>query len=68
MVKLIKDTTKEMRQQYIEELFVCKNGDCENCGVCKVFAGTSPQIVYCEYIEGTREFLEIAQGYNQHKH
>ena len=64
MAKLIKETTKSERENYLNKLFACKNGDCENCGVCKIFAGTSPQEVYYDYIIGKREFLEISQTFN----
>lgn len=36
MAKLIKETTKSERENYLNKLFACKNGDCENCGVCKI--------------------------------
>lgn len=67
MVKSIKDSTKKERQNYIDELFRCQNGDCENCGVCKIFAGTSPQVIYRDYIEGKQEFVEVSQTFNKHK-
>lgn len=67
MAKLIKDSTSKQRQLYIDQLFQCQNGDCENCGVCKVFAGTSPQQVYQDYIDGKREFNELNQLFNQRK-
>ena len=38
MAKLIKETTKSEREKYLNKLFACKNGDCENCGVCKKFS------------------------------
>lgn len=31
MAKLIKETTKSERENYLNKLFACKNGDCENC-------------------------------------
>ena len=67
MAKLIEETTKSERENYLNKLFACKNGDCENCGVCKIFAGTSPQEVYYDYITGKREFLEISQTFNSRK-
>lgn len=64
-MKLIKETSKEERQKYIDELFRCHNGDCENCGVCKIFQGISPQVVYQDYIDGKREFLDITRERNK---
>lgn len=61
----IKDSTKEEREKYIAEMFRCRNGDCDNCGVCQIFAGTSPEEVYQDFIDGKREFAEIARAWNQ---
>lgn len=66
-MKMIKDTTKEERNKIIEDMFRCHNGDCENCGVCMIFKGTSPGVVYQDYIEGKREFQEIAKEFNQRR-
>ncbi|MDD7378238.1 MAG: hypothetical protein SO445_04020 [Lachnospiraceae bacterium] len=64
---LIAESTKEEREAYIREMFRCKNGDCENCGVCRIFAGTSPEEVYEDFVEGKREFSEIAREWNLRK-
>lgn len=61
----IEETTSQERQAYIEELFHCHHGDCENCGVCKIFKGTSPQNVFQDYIEGKREFQDIAKEFHR---
>lgn len=58
------EKSKEERRQYILDLFKCKNGDCENCGICMVFRGKSPEIVFKDYIEGNKEFDEV---YNKYK-
>lgn len=67
MKYLIHETTRQQRQDYINELFHCHHGDCENCGVCQIFNGTSPQSVFQDYIDGVREFQEISQEWNQRK-
>ena len=51
MAKLIKETTKSERENYLNKLFACK----------------SPQEVYYDYIIGKREFLEISQTFNSRK-
>ena len=61
----IQDSTTEERAQYIRDMFRCHDGDCENCGVCRVFSGTSPEKVYADFSAGRREFAEIAQEWNQ---
>lgn len=67
MKYMIDTSTKEEREQYIQELFHCHHGDCENCGVCVIFKGKSPKDVFKEYIEGKREFDEISREWNQRK-
>lgn len=58
----IEDSTREERQQYIAETFRCRN-NCELCGICQVYNGKDPLIVYEPYIEGKEEFYEIAGRY-----
>lgn len=65
MKKRIKETTKEERIQIINELYKCRNGDCDNCGICKVFVGTSPLDVYNEYIEGIKELDAVSREFNE---
>ncbi|MGN1022901.1 MAG: hypothetical protein ACI4OJ_05335 [Lachnospiraceae bacterium] len=55
-------STKEERQAYIEETYHCIN-DCDMCGLCKIYHGKEPVLVYRDYIEGTREFADIAAMY-----
>lgn len=64
-MKLIQETSREERQQYIDELFRCHHGDCENCGVCRMFQGASPQVIYQDFIDGKREFQDITKEINQ---
>lgn len=54
----INNSTKEEREQYIKKTFACKN-NCEMCGLCQVFKGKSPEIVYLVYIEGKKDFYDI---------
>lgn len=51
----IEHSTKEERRNYIAETFRCRN-NCELCGICQVYGGKEPLIVYENYIEGTEEF------------
>ncbi|MDO5146464.1 MAG: hypothetical protein Q4D60_05645 [Eubacteriales bacterium] len=55
-------STKEERYEYIKENFRCKN-HCESCGLCKVYGGKEPLLVYEKYIEGEEDFFEITQRY-----
>lgn len=56
----ISDSTKEERQGCIREMFPCI-GDCDSCGLCQIFHGKEPEIVFDDYIEGRREFLDISR-------
>lgn len=58
----IEDSTKEEREAAIHEMFKCK-GDCDNCGICAAYRGKSPEIVYQDYIDGKRSFLDISMEY-----
>lgn len=58
----LEDSTKEERQAYIEETYHCIN-DCDMCGLCKVYHGKEPVLVYQDYIEGKKAFEDIAAAY-----
>ncbi len=58
----IQKSTKEERYQYIAETFRCRN-NCELCGICQVYGGKDPLIVYEKYIEGEEDFQTITQKY-----
>lgn len=59
---LIKDTTKEEREQIIKESMNC-GGGCENCSACWL-GGGSPWDMYKDYIDGKKEIAEINMEYN----
>ena len=58
---LIKDTTREQREQIIRQSMYC-GGGCENCSSCWL-GGGSPFDMYLDYIEGRREIAEINAEY-----
>ena len=58
---LIKDTTKEEREQIIKSSLDC-GGGCENCSSCWL-GGGSPWDIYQDYIDGKREIKEINAEY-----
>jgi len=60
----IKNSTRDERYNYIKETFPCK-GDCDVCGICSVFRGREPIIVFSDYIEGKRTFEEIYEEYKR---
>ena len=56
----ISESTVEERMQYIQETFQCR-GNCDSCGFCAMYHGKTAEVVYEDYIQGTRSFMEIAQ-------
>lgn len=60
---LIKDTTREEREQIIKRSLDCGGGGCENCSSCWL-GGGSPEEIYKDYIDGKREIAEINMEYN----
>ena len=58
---LIKDTTREEREEIIRSSLDC-GGGCENCSSCWL-GGGSPWDIYQDYIDGKREIKEINRGY-----
>ena len=58
---LIKDTTREEREQIIRNSLDC-GGGCENCSSCWL-GGGSPWDIYQDYIDGKREIKDINAGY-----
>ena len=58
---LIKDTTREEREEIIKSSLDCGSG-CENCSSCWL-GGGSPWGIYQVYIDGTRSFEDISLEY-----
>ena len=60
---LIKDTTKEEREEIIRQSLDCGGGGCENCSSCWL-GGGSTWDMYQDYIDGKKEIREINMEYN----
>ena len=60
---LIKDTTKEEREEIIRQSLSCEGG-CENCSSCWL-GGGSPWGMYQDYIDGKKEIAEINMAYQR---
>ena len=54
----IKESTKEERHAYVLETWKCLN-DCEACGKCRILRGRDPETLYADYINGTKEYIEV---------
>lgn len=61
MSLLIKDTTREEREQIIRRSMDC-GGGCENCSSCWL-GGGNPFEMYADYIDGKKEIAEINAEY-----
>lgn len=64
MAPEIEHSTTEERLSYIQETYRCIS-DCDSCGLCKVFHGKDPVMVYADYISGIRTFREISEEYRR---
>ena len=62
MSLLIKDTTREEREQIIRQSLDC-GGGCENCSSCWL-GGGNPFDMYQDYIDGKREIEQINAEYH----
>ena len=58
----INNSTSEERRAYIKERFPCI-ADCDMCGLCKVFHGKDAETAYADYINGSRDFMEVSADY-----
>ena len=56
---LIKNTTKEQREEIIKSSLGCGSGGCENCSACGVYGAGDPYDMYRPYIDGEKEISEI---------
>ena len=57
----IDNSTKEERLAYVLEAWKCLH-DCEACGKCRILKGKDAEILYEDYIEGKREYMEVTVG------
>lgn len=62
MSLLIKDTTREEREQIIRQSLDC-GGGCENCSSCWL-GGGNPFDMYQDYIDGKKEIAQINAEYH----
>lgn len=54
----IYNSTREERQAYVLEAWKCLH-DCEACGKCHFLKGRDAEVLYADYIEGTRSYIDI---------
>ena len=54
----IDNSTKEERLAYVQEAWKCLH-DCESCGKCRILKGKDAEVLYADYIEGKRSYMDI---------
>ena len=54
----IENSTREERRAYVVEAWRCLH-DCELCGKCRILKGRDAEILYADYINGIRSYMEI---------
>ena len=54
---LVKDTTREEREEIVRKALTCGDG-CDNCDGCALGAG-DPMLMYQPYIDGKMELREF---------
>lgn len=60
---LIKNTTREQREEIVRKSLGCGGGGCENCSACGVYGAGDPYEMYQPYIDGQKEISEINEEF-----
>ena len=54
----IENSTSDERRAYVAEAWKCLH-DCEACGKCRILKGKDAELLYADYIEGKRTYMDI---------
>lgn len=54
----IEQSTKEERRAYVLDEWKCLH-NCELCGKCHVLKGQDVEVLYADYIEGLRSYMDV---------
>ncbi len=54
----IENSTKEERRAYVQEAWKCLHC-CDECGKCRILKGRDAEMLYADYIEGKRSYIDI---------
>ena len=52
------NSTKEERQAYVLDAWKCLHC-CDECGKCHILKGRDAEVLYADYIEGKRSYMDI---------
>ncbi len=54
----IEHSTREERLAFVQEQWTCLH-NCELCGKCHILKGRNEELLYADYIEGKRPYMDI---------
>ena len=54
----IENSTIEERRAFVIDAWKCLH-DCESCGKCRILKGLDPEMLYSDYINGIRPYIDI---------
>ena len=54
----IDESTAEERKAFVLEQWKCLH-NCELCGKCSILKGREAELVYADYIDGVRSYMDI---------
>ena len=60
---LIKNTTRQQREEIVRQSLSCGGGGCDQCSGCGVYGAGDAFEMYRPYIEGKKELREINEGF-----
>lgn len=60
---LIKDTTREEREEIVRRGLSCDANECENCSACGMYGAGNMMEIYQPYIDGIKELAEINEQF-----
>lgn len=54
----IEQSTREQRRAFVADAWKCLN-DCESCGKCRILRGRVAEVLYADYIESKRSYMDV---------
>ena len=60
---LIKDTTREQREEIVRQSLAACGASCDDCNGCDLLGGGRTETIYQPYIDGEKELSEINADY-----
>lgn len=55
-------STEAERRDFVIQAYKCI-GDCDACGICRIFKGKDPEIALDDFISGKRELFTVLSDY-----